>query len=122
LNNINPPRSYLFPSNSTVKLLQAEIAPTARSVDRKTRGIKRFAGGALVWSDRQVYVTDCDPQTGKPLSEKEVKNAIVTYKYSDHPAKILSNDPMNRYHVMATLDRDGTGGSSLPHYLGFRSR
>jgi hypothetical protein len=66
LNNINPPRSYLFPSNSTVKLLQAEIAHTARSIDRKTPGIKKFTGRALVWSDRQVYVTDCDPQTGKP--------------------------------------------------------
>jgi hypothetical protein len=65
---------------------------------------------ALVWNEKEVYITDYTPETGKPLSDREVQNAVVTYLYSDHPAKVLANNPINRYHVIGTLNKDGTDG------------
>jgi hypothetical protein len=68
---------------------------------------------ALVWNDREAYITNYEPQTGKPLNQKEVQNAIVTYEYKHHPAKLLSKNPANRYHVIGTLDKDGKKGNEL---------
>lgn len=68
---------------------------------------------ALVWDDSGAYITDYDPATGTPLNQSSVKNAIVTYQYSDHPAKVLAQNPANRYHVIGTLDFDGIKGDEL---------
>jgi hypothetical protein len=68
---------------------------------------------ALVWNDREAYITNYEPKTGKPLNQKEVQNAVVTYEYKHHPAKLLSKNPANRYHVIGTLDRDGRKGNEL---------
>lgn len=68
---------------------------------------------ALVWDDKQAYITDYDPTTGAPLNERGVQNAMVTYKYSDHPAKVLAQNQANRYHVIGTLDFDGIRGDEL---------
>lgn len=68
---------------------------------------------ALVWDDKSAYITDYNPATGKPLDHKTVKNAIVSYQYSDHPAKIFGGNQKNRYHLMGTLDKDGIKGDEL---------
>ncbi len=68
---------------------------------------------ALVWNDREAYITNYEPQTGKPLNQKKVQNAVVSYEYKHHPAKLLSNNPANRYHVIGTLDKDGRKGNEL---------
>jgi len=68
---------------------------------------------ALVWNDREAYITNYEPQTGKPLNQKEVQNAVVTYEYKHHPAKLISKNPANRYHVIGTLDKDGRKGNEL---------
>ncbi|MEG4014762.1 MULTISPECIES: hypothetical protein [unclassified Microcoleus] len=68
---------------------------------------------ALVWNDREAYITNYEPQTGTPLNQKEVQNAVVTYEYKHHPAKLLSKNPANRYHVIGTLDKDGRKGNEL---------
>ncbi|TAG96693.1 MAG: hypothetical protein EAZ09_10555 [Oscillatoriales cyanobacterium] len=68
---------------------------------------------ALVWNDREAYITNYEPKTGKPLNQKEVQNAVVTYEYKHHPAKLLSKNPANRYHVIGTLDKDGRKGNEL---------
>jgi len=68
---------------------------------------------ALVWDDKGAYITDYDPTTGVPLNERGVQNALVTYKYSDHPAKVLAKNQANRYHVIGTLDFDGIKGDEL---------
>ena len=68
---------------------------------------------ALVWDDSGAYITDYDPATGAPLNESRVKNAIVSYQYSDHPAKVLGKNQANRFHVIGTLDFDGIKGDEL---------
>src|ERR687885_67807 len=65
---------------------------------------------ALVWDNKGAYITDYDPTNGAPLNQSTVKNAIVSYKYSDHPAKVLAQNQVNRYHVIGTLDFDGIKG------------
>jgi hypothetical protein len=68
---------------------------------------------ALVWNDRLAYITDYEPSSGKPLNEKTVQNAIVTYRYSAHPAKALFGNAANRYQLVGTLDQDGIKGDEL---------
>ncbi len=68
---------------------------------------------ALVWDDKGAYITDYDPATGAPLNQSRVKNAIVSYQYSDHPAKVLAKNQVNRYHVIGTLNFDGIKGDEL---------
>ncbi|MDZ8189435.1 MAG: hypothetical protein RMX96_31935 [Nostoc sp. ChiSLP02] len=68
---------------------------------------------ALVWDDKQAYITNYDQVSGAPLNQKAVKNAIVTYKYSDHPAKVLAQNQVNKYQVIGTLNKDGVPGDEL---------
>jgi hypothetical protein len=68
---------------------------------------------ALVWDDAGAYITDYDPASGAPLNQSSVKNAIVSYQYSDHPAKVLAKNQANRFHVIGTLDFDGIKGDEL---------
>lgn len=66
---------------------------------------------ALVWDEKQAYITDYDPVSGAPLNQKQVKNAIVSYKYSHHPAKVLAKNQVNKYQVIGTRDQDGNQGN-----------
>ncbi len=68
---------------------------------------------ALVWDDGQAYITNYDQLSAAPLNQKAVKNAIVTYEYSDHPAKVLAQNQVNKYQVIGTLNKDGVKGDEL---------
>lgn len=68
---------------------------------------------ALVWDENKAYITNYDPVSGAPLNRKDVKNAIVTYRYSDHPANVLAQNQVNKYQVMGTLNKDGIPGDEL---------
>ncbi|QLE40471.1 hypothetical protein FD723_08380 [Nostoc sp. C052] len=67
----------------------------------------------LVWDNQQAYITDYNPVSGAPLNQKAVKNAIVTYQYSDHPAKVLAQNQANKYQLIGTLNKDGVKGDEL---------
>ncbi|MEH2140074.1 hypothetical protein [Nostoc sp.] len=68
---------------------------------------------ALVWDHKQAYITDYNQVSGAPLNQNAVKNAIVTYRYSDHPAKVLAQNQANKYQLIGTLDKDGVKGDEL---------
>jgi hypothetical protein len=68
---------------------------------------------ALVWDETQAYITDYNPATGFPLNQKNIQNAVVTYKYSDHPSKVLANNQINKFHVISTLNKDKIKGNEL---------
>ena len=57
---------------------------------------------ALVWNETTISIKDYDTKTGAPLTNPDVKNALVSYDYRDHPAKALYADTPNRYHVLGT--------------------
>jgi hypothetical protein len=67
----------------------------------------------LVWDDKQAYITDYNPISGATLNQKAVENAIATYQYSDHPAKVLAQNQANKYQVIGTLNKDGVKGDEL---------
>ncbi|MBE9001331.1 phosphodiester glycosidase family protein [Nostoc sp. LEGE 12447] len=68
---------------------------------------------ALVWDNKQAYITDYNQVSGAPLNQKAVKNAIVTYRYSDHPAKVLAQNQANKYQVIGTLNKDSVKGDEV---------
>src|ERR671932_410113 len=88
----------------------APWGPFNHSADEFYRNIRLKA---LVWDDKGAYITNYDPATGAPLNQSNVKNAIVTYQYSDHPARVLGKNQANRYQLIGTLDLDGIKGDEL---------
>ena len=84
--------------------------PSDRAADDYYKGVKLKV---LVWDDKSASITDYHPNLGSPLKEPSIQNAIVSYRYSDHPAKVLGNNPANKYHVIGTLDKDGVPGDEL---------
>lgn len=61
---------------------------------------------ALTWDDETATISDYNPATGYPLNQPNVKNGLVSYAYQDHPAYVLADDPVNRYHVIGILNID----------------
>ncbi|WP_448265197.1 hypothetical protein [Nostoc sp. DSM 114159] len=84
--------------------------PIKKPKDKYYRNIRLKT---LVWDDKQAYITDYNQASGAPLNQKAVKNAIVTYRYSDHPAKVLAQNQANKYQVIGTLNKDGVKGDEL---------
>ncbi len=84
--------------------------PSDRAADDYYKGVKLKV---LVWDDKSASITDYHPKLSSPLKEPSVQNAIVSYRYGDHPAKVLGNNPANKYHVIGTLDKDGVPGDEL---------
>ena len=70
---------------------------------------------ALTWDDEKAIISSYDPATGYPLNQPSVQHGVVSYAYQDHPAYVLADDPVNRYHVIGVLngDADGTGNRLL---------
>ncbi|MBD0303954.1 MAG: hypothetical protein ICV85_17825 [Tolypothrix sp. T3-bin4] len=84
--------------------------PSDQVADDYYKGVKLKV---LVWNDKSASITDYHPKLSSPLKEPSVQNAIVSYRYGDHPAKVLGNNPANKYHVIGTLDKDGVPGDEL---------
>lgn len=68
---------------------------------------------ALTWDDEKATISDYDPATGYPLNQSSVQNGLVSYAYQDHPAYVLADDPVNRYHVLGVLHGDADGENRL---------
>jgi hypothetical protein len=58
----------------------------------------------LTWDSNKVTISNYSPASGFPLNQSNIKNALVSYAYRDHPAYALSDDPENRYHVLGILN------------------
>lgn len=102
-----------FPIKLNGKVISAGNSPYGPISQPRDAFYSKVRLKALVWDDKQAYITDYDPTTGAPLNERGVQNAIVTYKYSDHPAKVLAQNQANRYYVIGTLNFDGIKGDEL---------
>jgi hypothetical protein len=102
-----------FPIKLNGKLVTAGSSPYGPIRQPANKYYRNITLKALVWNENQAYITDYNQKTGAPLSKASVKNAIVTYVASDHPAKVLGRNQINRYHVMGTFDQDGEKGDEL---------
>ncbi|MBD1920747.1 hypothetical protein H6F77_06570 [Microcoleus sp. FACHB-831] len=102
-----------FPLKVNGQLITAGSSPYGPFSGAANDYYKNIKLKALVWNDNTAYITDYDPKSGFPLTKPSVKNALVSYRYSDHPAKILGKDQANKYHVIGTLNKDKTPGDEL---------
>lgn len=102
-----------FPVKLNGQVITAGSSPYGPSSQAINDYYKKIKLKALVWNQNSAYITDYEPTSGYPLNRQSVKNAIVTYKYSDHPAKVLGKNPANKYHVIGTLNKDGIPGNEL---------
>lgn len=97
-------------NNQIITAGSSPYGPYKQSAEDYYKGIKLKA---LVWNDQSASITNYAPESGSPLKSPTVKNAIVSYSYSDHPAKVLSKNPENKYHVIGTLNKDNVPGDEL---------
>jgi hypothetical protein len=67
---------------------------------------------ALTWDNTKATLSAYNPTNGYPLNQASVKNALVSYRYQDHPAYALAGDPENRYHVLGILNPQDAGPSN----------
>ncbi len=102
-----------FPIKLNGTVITGGSSPYGPIAQPKDKFYRNITLKALVWDEKQVYITDYNPATGAPLSDNSVKNAIATYQYSDHPAKVFGGNQKNRYHLMGTLNKDGIQGDEL---------
>lgn len=80
--------------------------PTQEPADPYYRTIQLKA---LTWDNEKAIISSYDSATGYPLSNPSVQNGIVSYGYQDHPAYVLADDPVNRYHVIGIFQGDDAG-------------
>lgn len=102
-----------FPIKLNGRVITGGSSPYGPIAQPKDKFYRNIRLKALVWDDDAGYITDYNPATGAPLSDRSVKNAIVSYQYSDHPAKVFGGNQKNRYHLIGTLDKDGISGDEL---------
>jgi hypothetical protein len=101
-----------FPIKLDSKVITGGSSPYGPISNPADPAYKNIHLKALRWDDRHVEIADYDPKTGSPLNQPTVKNAIVSYEYTDHPAHLLSGDPPNRYHVLGIF-KQGNEGTML---------
>jgi Phosphodiester glycosidase len=102
-----------FPIKLNGVVISGGNSPYGPVKEPKDKYYRHIQLKALVWDDQQAYVTNYDKVSGAPLNQKSVKNAIVTYQYSDHPAKVLAKNQANKYQLIGTLNKDGVKGDEL---------
>ncbi|MEH1948177.1 MAG: hypothetical protein V7K77_14670 [Nostoc sp.] len=102
-----------FPIKLNGVVITGGTSPYGPIKEPKDKYYRNIRLKTLVWDDKQAYITDYNQASGAPLNQKAVKNAIVTYRYSDHPAKVLAQNQANKYQVIGTLNKDGVKGDEL---------
>lgn len=91
-----------FPLKINSKIVTTGSSPYGPQKNPKKEYYKTTTLRALIWNDTMITIKNYNTETGSPLTETQVKNAIVSYDYKDHPAKALYGDTPNRYHVLGT--------------------
>jgi hypothetical protein len=91
-----------FPLKINGKFLSTGSSPFGPQKTPKKDYYKATILKALVWNETTISIKDYSTKTGAPLTDSDVKNALVSYDYKDHPAKALYGDTPNRYHVLGT--------------------
>jgi hypothetical protein len=91
-----------FPLKINGKIVTSGSSPYGPQKHPKKEYYKTTTLKALVWNDKMITIKDYNTKSGEPLTDSDVKNALVSYDYKDHPAKALYGDTPNRYHVLGT--------------------
>jgi hypothetical protein len=95
-----------FPLKVQGDIVTAGSSPYGPQKNPKHPYYKKVVFETLVWTDSSVTMQKYNTQTGFPLTSDNVKNALVTYNYKDHPANIIRAPSANLYYVVGTLSED----------------
>lgn len=92
-----------FPVKAGGSLLTGGSSPYGPVPGAKTAYYRTVTLDALSWNAREVRIEPYHPDTGAPLNGA-VTDALVTYRYTDHPSYVLDHDPPNRYQLAGVRD------------------
>lgn len=109
----NDSTQLAFPIKIDGKVLTGGSSPYGPCDSPMHAYYKKAQLKALVINRESAAIMNYHHQAGYPLNLWSVKNALVTYSYKDHPANLLANNPVNRYHVIGTLNNDNIPGDEL---------
>jgi hypothetical protein len=92
-----------FPVKAGGSLLTGGSSPYGPVPGARTPYYRTVTLDALSWDARGVRIEAYHPDTGAPLNGAVV-DAVVTYRYTDHPSYVLDHDPPNRYQLAGVRD------------------
>jgi hypothetical protein len=92
-----------FPVKASGTVLTGGSSPYGPVPAPKVGYYRTVTLDALSWDGHGVTIAPYHPDTGAPLAGP-VPDAIVTYRYADHPSYVLDHDPPNRYQLAGALD------------------
>jgi hypothetical protein len=98
-----------FPLKLNGKLITAGSSPYGPISKPADPYYRKVELQALIWDNTKATIAPYNPANGYPLNRAKVQNALVSYRYKDHPAYALAGDPANRYHVLGILNPEDAG-------------
>lgn len=99
----DPQTELSFPIKRAGRVITGGSSPYGPGPNPRDERYLNVVLKALVWNDQSVDIQDYDHLTGGILNDSNFPNALVTYDYRDHPAKILAGDPVGQYQLLAAL-------------------
>jgi hypothetical protein len=102
-----------FPVKTAGKILtggSGNYGPVAKPAHDYFKNIDLLT---LAIGRRNINIVPYNTVNGYPLNDGTITEALVSYRYSDHPAKVLANNKPNRYHLLATINADQYPGDEI---------
>jgi hypothetical protein len=99
-----PQTQLSFPIKHNGKVITAGSSPYGPIQKPADPYYRKIQLNALIWDRKKAAIETYNPANGYPLNRGNVKNALVSYAYRDHPAYALAGDPENLYHVLGVLN------------------
>jgi len=101
-----PSTQLSFPVKAGGVLLSAGSSPYGPVPQAKHPYYRMVSLRVLSWDEHRVSIGRYSPATGAPLDDPGTRDALVTYRYTDHPSYALDADPPNRYQVLGVVGTD----------------
>jgi hypothetical protein len=95
-----------FPLRRSGQWLTGGASPYGPRVEPKHAHYAGVQLHALAWSERGCAVLPLEPGKADDPAFDPFPDAVVSYEWRDHPAVVLSGDPVNRYQLAAVRSSD----------------
>jgi hypothetical protein len=96
----DPTTALSFPVKAGGALVSAGSSPYGPVPAPKHSYYRGITLRVLSWDGQGARIEPYQPATGTPLDRPDIRDAVVTYAYPDHPSYVLDADPANRYQVL----------------------
>ena len=95
-----------FPIKVDGEIRTAGSSPYGPHKTPKLPYYKKVVLKSMAWTDSTVVIQDYNTQSGYPLTSENIKNALVSYHYKDHPAHVIRAESPNLFYTLGTLSED----------------